>query len=159
MAPALLPVAVFAGLLGFSIVCLVVPLRRLRRSGGCRWLDETEAGEKLLRRAGIKSVDHIGGPERDISRDGDGRNDLGFVITSPPQQRDRTEEGPTFRSVGDELQTGETFDHDIIDRMGARFYDAVFVPAITEARAEGKAYETIRDTIHRRWKPARAASR
>jgi hypothetical protein len=79
--------------------------------------------------------------------------------TKPAQKRDRTEEEPQFRSVGDELQTDETFDHDIIDRMGARFYDAVFVPAISEARAEGKSYETIRDTIRRRWKPARAASR
>jgi hypothetical protein len=69
------------------------------------------------------------------------------------------EEEPKFRSVGDELQTDETFDHDIIERMGPRFYDAVFVPAITKARDEGKAYETIRDTIRRGWKPARAASR
>jgi hypothetical protein len=79
--------------------------------------------------------------------------------TRPHQKRDKTEEEPTFRSVGDELQTDETFDHDIIERMGARFYDAVFVPAITEARAEGKSYETIRDTIRRGWKPARAARR
>src|SRR5215207_8901094 len=79
--------------------------------------------------------------------------------TKPAPKRGRTEEEPTFRSVGDELQTDETFDHDIIDRMGARFYDAVFVPAITEARAEGKSYETIRDTIRRGWKPARAAPR
>jgi hypothetical protein len=80
-------------------------------------------------------------------------------ITKPAQKRDRSEEEPTFRSVGDELQTDETFDHDIIDRMGARFYDAVFVPAITEAREEGKKYETIRDTIRRGWKPTRAARR
>ena len=43
--------------------------------------------------------------------------------------------------------------------MGARFYDDVFVPAITAARDEGKTYETIRDTIRRGCKPARAASR
>src|SRR5215218_8746652 len=79
--------------------------------------------------------------------------------TKPSHKRDRTEEEPKFRSVGDELQTDETFDHDIIERMGARFYDEVFVPAISEARAEGKAYETIRDTIRRGWKPARATSR
>ena len=79
--------------------------------------------------------------------------------TKPAPKRDRTEEEPTFRSVGDELQTDETFDHDIIDRMGARFYDEVFVPAITAARAEGKKYETIRDTIRRGWKPARTTSR
>ena len=76
-----------------------------------------------------------------------------------PSKKDEHEEEPKFRSVGDELQTDETFDHDIIDRMGARFYDAVFVPAISEARAEGKSYETIRDTIRRGWRPARAASR
>ena len=49
--------------------------------------------------------------------------------------------------------------HDIIERMGARFYYAVFMPAISEARDEGKSYETIRDTIRRGWKPARATSR
>ena len=76
-----------------------------------------------------------------------------------PGKKDMPEEEPKFRSVGDELQTDETFDHDIIDRMGARFYDEVFVPAITEARAEGKSYETIRDTIRRGWKPSSAARR
>ena len=76
-----------------------------------------------------------------------------------PGKKDAHEEEPTFRSVGDERQTDETFDHDIVERMGARFYAAVFVPAISEARAEGKSYETIRDTIRRGWKPARAASR
>jgi hypothetical protein len=54
-----------------------------------------------------------------------------------PGKKDAHEE-PNFRSVGDELQTDETFDQDIIDRMGARFYDEVFVPAITKARDEGK---------------------
>jgi hypothetical protein len=76
-----------------------------------------------------------------------------------PGTKDAHEEEPTFRSVGDERQTDAAFDHDIIDRMGSQFYDDVFVPAISEARAEGKSYETIRDTIRRGWKPARAASR
>jgi hypothetical protein len=79
--------------------------------------------------------------------------------TKPAQKRDRSEEEPTFRSVGDELQTDATFDHDFIDRMGARFYDDVFVSAIAAAREEGKKYETIRDTIRRGWNPARVASR
>jgi hypothetical protein len=39
--------------------------------------------------------------------------------------------------------------------LGAQFYDAVFVPAITAAREEGKKYETIWDTIRKGWKPAR----
>ena len=69
--------------------------------------------------------------------------------------KEEPEAEPTFRSVGDELQTDETFDHDIIERMGAKFYDAVFVPAITAAREEGKKYETIRDTIRKGWKPTR----
>jgi hypothetical protein len=73
-----------------------------------------------------------------------------------PSKRDEHEEEPKFRSLSDELQTDETFDHDIIERMGAQFYDAVFVPAIAEAREAGKTYETIRDTIRKRWKPARA---
>jgi hypothetical protein len=60
---------------------------------------------------------------------------------------------PKFRSVGDELQTDEIFDHDIIDRMGASFYDDVFVPAIAEAIADGKDYSQIRDSIRREWKP------
>ena len=76
-----------------------------------------------------------------------------------PSKKDAHDEEPKFRSVGDELQTDETFDHDIIDRMGARFYDEVFVPAISAARDEGKTYETIRDTIRRGWKPAGATRR
>src|SRR5215204_4523642 len=57
-----------------------------------------------------------------------------------PSKKDTHDEEPKFRSVGDELQTDETFDHDIIDRMGPTFYDAVFVPAITAAREEDKKY-------------------
>src|SRR5829696_10359405 len=51
-----------------------------------------------------------------------------------PSKKDAHEQEPKFRSVGDERQTDETFDHDIIDRMGARFYDEVFMPAIAAAR-------------------------
>jgi hypothetical protein len=68
-------------------------------------------------------------------------------------------EEPRFRSVGDELQTDETFDHDIIERMGVRFYDTVFVPAIERARAAGESYEEIRDAIRKEWRPARSRSR
>ena len=60
---------------------------------------------------------------------------------------------PKFRTLGDELQTDETFDHDIIDRMGSTFYDDVFVPAIAEAISEGKDYTQIRDSIRKDWKP------
>lgn len=62
---------------------------------------------------------------------------------------------PKFRSVGDELQTDETFDHDIIERMGATFYKEAFVPAISAAITDGKDYTSIRDSIRKDWKPAR----
>jgi hypothetical protein len=69
--------------------------------------------------------------------------------TKPAPKRDRTEEEPGFRSIGDELQTDATFNYDIIERIGARFYDEVFVPAVAEARAEGNSCQTVRDTIRR----------
>lgn len=65
---------------------------------------------------------------------------------------------PKFRSVGDELQIEETFDHDVIERMGAAFYDDVFVPAIAEARQRGESYEAIRDSIRKGWKPTTPSS-
>jgi hypothetical protein len=73
--------------------------------------------------------------------------------------KDEPPEEPKFRSLGDELQTDATFDQDIIDRMGAAFYDAVFVPAISEARENGKSYESIRDQIRKDWKPAKSKSK
>lgn len=63
---------------------------------------------------------------------------------------------PTFRSVGDELQTDETFDQDIVERMGTAFYAKTFAPAIAAARERGESYEDIRDSIRKEWKPARA---
>jgi hypothetical protein len=64
---------------------------------------------------------------------------------------------PKFRSIGDQLQTDETFDHDIIDRMGPAFYANVFSPAIAAAREQGETYEEIRDPIRAEWKPKKAA--
>ena len=34
------------------------------------------------------------------------------------------------------------------------FYRRVFAPSIRRAREDGKAYEEIRDTIRKPWKPA-----
>ena len=84
-----------------------------------------------------------------------------FGKSAPDRERPRAEQGeraaePAFRSVGDELQTDETFDQDIIARMGAAFYDRVFVPAIEQARAQSESYEDIRDAIRADWKPARS---
>jgi hypothetical protein len=50
-----------------------------------------------------------------------------------------------------EPQTGDLFDREIVGRMGEEFYRDVFVPAIRAARAEGKSYEQIRDSLRRDW--------
>lgn len=73
-----------------------------------------------------------------------------------PGSRFAGEGGSKFRALDGELQTDETFDREIIDRMGPEFYDTVFAPAIREALDEGRKYEQIRDTIRKDWKPARA---
>ena len=65
------------------------------------------------------------------------------------------EGGAKFRALDGEIQSDETFDREIIDRMGPEFYDVVFQPAIQEALAAGRKYEQIRDTIRKDWKPAR----
>jgi hypothetical protein len=69
--------------------------------------------------------------------------------------RFRGEGGSKFRTLDDEIQSDETFDREIIDRMGPEFYEVVFQPAIQEALAAGRKYEQIRDTIRKDWKPER----
>src|SRR4051794_1987497 len=54
-----------------------------------------------------------------------------------------SEKESKFRSLSDELQTDETFDHDIIERMGGTFDRDVFVPSIERSRSKGKSYEAI----------------
>ncbi len=61
--------------------------------------------------------------------------------------------GGKFRHAGEELQTDETFDREIVERMGRDFYDRVFAPAIRAAVERGEKYEQIRDSIRADWKP------
>ncbi len=63
--------------------------------------------------------------------------------------------GGKFRQAGDEVQTDETFDREIVERMGPDFYDQVFAPAIRAAVERGKKYEQIRDSIRAGWKPGK----
>ena len=65
------------------------------------------------------------------------------------------EAGDKFRALDGEIQSDETFDREIVERMGPEFYEVVFQPAVQEALAEGRKYEEIRDTIRKDWKPAR----
>jgi hypothetical protein len=57
-----------------------------------------------------------------------------------------------WHALDDEPQTDALFDREIVRRMGPAFYREVFAPAIREARARGKTYESIRDTIRKGWK-------
>ena len=61
--------------------------------------------------------------------------------------------GDDWHVLGDEAQTDELFDKEIVRRMGEDFYQQVFAPAIAAACAEGKSYEGIRDTVRKEWKP------
>src|SRR5215212_8033094 len=74
---------------------------------------------------------------------------------APAGSRFRGEIDGKFRALDGEIQSDETFDREIVDRMGPEFYDAVFQPAIREALAAGRKYEQIRDTIRKNWKPVR----
>jgi hypothetical protein len=65
------------------------------------------------------------------------------------------EGGSKFRALDGEIQSDDTFDREIFDRMGPEFYDVVFQPAIRDALDAGRKYEQIRDTIRKDWKPAR----
>ena len=47
--------------------------------------------------------------------------------------------------------TEEEWDDKIIHRMGERFYQQVFQPAIQEAWEEGQDYEDIRDSLREEW--------
>jgi hypothetical protein len=76
----------------------------------------------------------------------------------PRRQRDESAEDRAetkFKHAGDELQTDETFDTEIVERMGADFYEQVFSPAIHDSLDRGERYEEFRDTIRGDWKPAR----
>jgi hypothetical protein len=60
-------------------------------------------------------------------------------------------EGAKTRTLGDEEQSAETFDRDIIARMGEEFYREEFAPAIARAFKAGERYEKIRDAIREDW--------
>jgi hypothetical protein len=74
-----------------------------------------------------------------------GRHDAG--------ERGEQPEAQGWHELGGEPQTDETFQHDIIRRMGPDFYNQVFTPAIAESFQQGKRYEQIRDAIRKDWTP------
>jgi hypothetical protein len=58
-----------------------------------------------------------------------------------------------WHTLDGEPQTDVLFDREIVTRMGEPFYREVFVPSIRAARAAGKSYQAIRDSIRSDWKP------
>ena len=84
-------------------------------------------------------------------------HEKGDMADGEPERGSRFggEGGSRFRALDGEIQSDETFDREIVERMGPEFYDVVFQPAIREALAAGRKYEQIRDTIRKDWKPAR----
>ena len=84
----------------------------------------------------------------------------GAPITQPPRKGDGAKEDeapkekkPKWHLLGNEPQTDELFEREVIGRMGRHFYNTVFAPAIEDALAQGKSYTSIRDTIRKEWKP------
>jgi hypothetical protein len=72
---------------------------------------------------------------------------------SDGDEKEAEKRGPRFRTLGDEEQTDELFDREVVRRMGEGFYRDVFRPAIEEAYRQGRGYTEIRDTIRKDWKP------
>ena len=86
-----------------------------------------------------------------------GASRLGRELGKQPRpdghrEKPAAEEHERFRSLGDEPQTDELFDREIVDRMGREFYAEVFAPAIAAAFDRGERYESIRDSIRKGWK-------
>ncbi len=65
----------------------------------------------------------------------------------------RPAEAAEWHELSGEPQTDALFDKEIVQRMGADFYRDVFAPALAVAFAQGKSYESIRDTIRKEWQP------
>ena len=66
----------------------------------------------------------------------------------------RAREQDTDEAWWEQLGSDDEFERKIVQRMGERFYDEVFVPAIKHAWDEGEKYEEIRDRLREGWNAA-----
>jgi len=73
---------------------------------------------------------------------------------SPSAAEAKSRRRRKWRVLSGQPQTDRLFDHQIVERMGAEFYTDVFAPAIRHERDAGHSYESMRDRLRRRWKPA-----
>jgi hypothetical protein len=76
------------------------------------------------------------------SREGTVRPDSG---KAPPDEHAK------FQSLGDEVQTDELFDKEVVQRMGEEFYARVFSPAVSRHFEQGDSYESVRDSLRKEW--------
>jgi len=85
------------------------------------------------------------------------------ALSKPPSELQKLREGdaaegeaqpekPKWHALDGKPQTDELFEKEIVRRMGADFYYNVFVPAIEQAIAQDRSYQSIRDTIRKDWK-------
>jgi hypothetical protein len=72
----------------------------------------------------------------------------------PSEAEARARRRRKWRVLSGQPQTDRLFDHQLVERMGKDFYKEVFVPTTRHEREVGYSYESIRDRIRRRWKPA-----
>ena len=131
-----------------------MPIRRFDVFAEFNRLEALERGMSEEEAAGyglwVAKVVASGGGRRTVSsrppKEGKGKEKESEVAETEPK-------GPRFRTLGDEEQTDELFEREIVRRMGEEFYSEVFRPALEEAFREGRGYTEIRDSIRKDWKP------
>ncbi|MEO8286075.1 MAG: hypothetical protein ABI670_06530 [Chloroflexota bacterium] len=111
-------------------------------------MPEDEAAGYGLWVAKVVAARRYGGgpPPPRIKKSGDGKHEEDEKGAEPVEHE-------KWHSLGNEEQTDELFEKEVVNRMGMQFYNTVFAPAIEDAIAQGKSYSGIRDAIRREWKP------
>ena len=135
-----------------------MPLRAIRRFDVFAEVNRLEAlgegrPEAEAKGHGVWLAKIVAGRRHGRSADTD--HPAGSGRADAPATAGRRREDSAFKSAGGELQTDETFDSEIVGRMGVEFYERVFAPAIRAAVERGETYESFRDTIREGWKPRR----
>lgn len=91
--------------------------------------------------AKVVAARRFGSPSAKRSREG----------TIRPDGKAPPDEHPKFHSLGDELQTDEMFEKEVVQRMGEEFYSGVFAPAVAQHFEKGDSYESVRDSLRKEW--------
>jgi len=111
-----------------------------RLTGLKKHLDEDDARAYGLAVAKIVAARKFGGYEPGQLRD-----------LKKRAREQNTEREDTGAAWWENLGTAEEFEQKIVRRMGERFYEGVFAPAIRAAWDRGEKYEQIRDRLREQW--------